>query len=254
MKVLILEDELITAEGLAFKLMTIRPQIQVVAILASVREAVEWFGNGNVADLAFFDIHLADGLSFEVFQQVEVGCPVVFTTAYDQYALQAFDVFSVAYLLKPIDRLSLQKALDKLDLLQGQHGSNIPSNLVEGFLKEENISTYKQRFMTRVGDRLLAFGIGEVSHFMADDKVVWMKLDNKRRYPIDYKMDELEVQLNPKDFFRVNRTYIIAFRSIKEVYLYSSSRLRVELETAEESEEIIVSRDRVEGFRQWFGK
>ncbi|MBK8393025.1 MAG: response regulator transcription factor [Saprospiraceae bacterium] len=254
MKILILEDEQITGEGLAFKIMSLRPEAKVLAIIPSVKEAVAWFTAGNEADLAFFDIHLADGLSFEIFNQIKINCPVIFTTAYDQYALRAFEVYSVDYLLKPVDKEAIQRALNKLEFLRENSKNSIPDEFVQSFLSSSQQQTYKQRFLVKVGERLLSFDVNEIMYFMADNKTVWMRLASGRRYPVDYKMDDLQQLLDPNHFFRINRSYLAAFKAIKEVYVYSNSRLKIELDKADNEEEVIVSRDRVEEFRNWMGK
>ena len=254
MKVLIVEDEQLTAEGLAFRLMSLRPGIQISAITASVDETVRYFEVHGQPDLAFFDIHLGDGISFEIFRKTEVKCPVIFTTAYDQYALKAFEVFAVDYLLKPIDKEALERSLQKFEMMTASTHDPVPQALIQTYLSEERKPLYKQRFMTRLGDRLLAFNTEEVDYFMADNKMVWMRLKSGRRYPVEYKMEELDQLLDPALFFRVSRTFIIAFDAIREVCIYSNSRLKVETQQHEKDEEIIVSRDKVEAFRNWFGK
>ena len=153
-----------------------------------------------------------------------------------------------------MDKEAIQRALNKLEFLRENSKNSIPDELVQSFLSTSQQQTYKQRFLVKVGERLLSFDINEIMYFMADNKTVWMRLASGRRYPVDYKMDDLQQLLDPNHFFRINRSYLAAFKAIKEVYVYSNSRLKIELDKADNEEEVIVSRDRVEEFRNWMGK
>jgi DNA-binding LytR/AlgR family response regulator len=254
MKVLIIEDEVLAAEGLIAQINRFDPNIQVIEVLDSVQSAVQWFQTHELPDVVFMDIHLADGLSFEIFEQIQVACPVIFTTAYDAYALRAFKVNSIDYLLKPVGEEELKKSFEKLRHLQGagnQPGMDL--HLLRQMLLQHT-PAYKTRFMVKVGDKLATYSSAEIDFFWGEHKVVWMRLQNGRKYMIDYTLEELEEMLDPTQFFRLNRSFIATYNAIKEVLAYSNSRLKVVLKEAPDKEDILISREKAEAFRIWLGK
>ncbi|MBK6930008.1 MAG: response regulator transcription factor [Saprospirales bacterium] len=252
MNVLILEDEDLAAWALISKLQRLDPTIEVLATLDSVRSAVEWCRSHPAPDLAFFDIQLADGLSFEIFEQVKVPCPIIFTTAYDAYALRAFRVNSVDYLLKPVDQDDLARAFSKLRQLQ--QPAALDAEAVRRILQTLKTPEYKTRFMVKIGDHLTAIVDTDIDFFFGENKIVWLRHQNGRKYPVDYTLDQLEEMLHPQQFFRLNRQYIAAIGAIKDVVSYSNSRLKVTLRDPLGSEDILISREKVEAFKQWLGK
>ena len=254
MKIIIVEDEYLAAEGLEMMLKKYDPSILVLEKLDSVVASVHWFNNNPAPDIAFLDIQLADGLSFEIFEQVKITCPVIFTTAFNQYAIDAFKVNSIDYLLKPFGVDDIKKAFEKLKILRG--GEVTPSALpdivaMQRVMLSLTQKQYKSRFMVKVGDHLSAISVEEVTYFYSENKITWLKHSNGRKYPIDYKLEELDTLLSPERFYRLNRTYIVALDSIKDVIAYSNSRLKVLLKDPPDKEDILISREKVQDFKNW---
>ena len=255
MKVIIIEDEKPAADKLELLLKRYDPDIEVIERLESVAGSVKWFKqNAHAADLVFMDIRLTDGTSFEIFRHVRILKPVIFITAYDEYALEAFRVNSIDYLLKPFSYDDLYRSMNKL--------SSLRENLINGNqrvdleelakLLEQVQQTYKQRFMVKVGDHIRSIPIGQITLFYADGRVVYILTDEGREYIVDFKMEELEEVLDPGLFFRINRTYTLHIEAIKDVVIHSNSRLRVVLHQ-DFDRELIVSREKVNPFKTWFG-
>ena len=253
MKVLIIEDEKLAVEGLKIQLQKFDPSIEVLADFDTVEDTVSFLKEGPAIDLAFFDIQLADGLSFEIFDQVSISFPIVFTTAYDEYALKAFEVNSIDYLLKPIGQEGLQRAFGKLG---SRTVKDAPPKLDIEALRQALLGeqkSYKERFMVKIGSKLASYSTNDILYFFGENKIVWMVNKEGRKYPIDYKLEDLQDLLDPKDFYRLNRTYIASHNSIEQVTAYSNSRLKIGLQSCS-NEDIFVSRDKAESFRIWFGK
>jgi DNA-binding LytR/AlgR family response regulator len=254
MQVIIVEDEALAAETLIRQIGRYDTNIQVKTVLDTVRGTVAWLQENPAPDLAFFDIHLADGLSFDIFEQVKITFPVVFTTAYDAYALRAFKVSSVDYLLKPVAEEDLRLAFAKLHTLRGAAPAlPFDPGLLRQWLLQEK-PAYKTRFMVKIGDKLLPVEATEVAFFYGENKMVWLRQFNGRKYPLDYSLDELEALLDPAQFYRLNRQYIVCFKAVKEAVAYSNSRLKVLLRDAPEHDDVVVSREKAEAFRLWMGK
>lgn len=252
MHVIIVEDEELAAWGLLSKLPRVDPAIEVVATLDSVKSAVAWLENNPMPELAFFDIQLADGLSFEIFDRVKVTCPVIFTTAYDAYALKAFKVNSVDYLLKPVSQEDLGQALSKLRQLRGAPQMN--ADLIRQMMETLRPDKAKNRFMVKIGDRLSSIDAQEIDFFFGENKTVWLRHRNGRKYVVDYTLEQLEDLLNPERFFRLNRQYIASLDAIQDTVSYSNSRLKITLKEPLGDEDILVSREKVEAFKEWLGK
>jgi two-component system, LytTR family, response regulator len=260
MKAIIIEDEELAAEGLSISLKKVEANIEILAVLDSVKAAVAWLKNNPAPDLAFFDIQLADGLSFEIFEQTPVNCPVIFTTAYDEYALRAFRVNSIDYLLKPIGTDDLMRTFEKLRLLKGETAP--PQYLSQDLIKQVMaIATqqvkapqYKTRFMVKIGEHLQTFPVEDIDFLMGENKIVWLYHKNGRKYVVDYTLDQLEDLLEPNRFFRLNRQFIASIETIKDVISYSNSRLKIVFKTPPNKEDIIMSREKVEAFKNWMGK
>ncbi|QHL88431.1 response regulator [Nibribacter ruber] len=258
LRALILEDEPLAANRLA-QLLQAQTQVPltVVATLASVQEAVQYFKEHPLPDLAFFDIQLGDGLSFEILEQVDVQCPIIFTTAYDAYALRAFKANSIDYLLKPIDDEDLTKALQKLQRLTTS-SSPTPApdaslHLLQQALQQlqsPSARAYKNRFVLKVGEHLRAIPIEEIDFFYSFEKATFLQTADNRRFALDYTMDQLEQLVNPQQFFRVNRGYLVQLQAIKDIIHYTNSRLKLVLRQHTQ-EEVLVSRERVSTFRAW---
>ena len=257
MNIVIVEDEIPAAEKLERYLFRYDPDIRVLAKLQSVSESVAWFKeNLNQVDLIFMDIQLIDGQSFAIFEQVEITKPIIFTTAYDEYALKAFEVNSIAYLLKPITFPDLSSAIDRLNLLQSTStDTKIEDPIAIGFKDLlagiTNQQKYKSRFMIKIGEHIRSVTVDKILFFYAEGRNAYITTDQGRRLIIDYKLEDLETILDPKLFFRVNRTFIININAIVDVLVYSNSRLKIITEVKAEKE-IIVSREKVGTFKQWF--
>jgi len=247
MNVLIVEDETPAAEKLERYLKKYNQDIQVLKTTTSISDTCEWLSaNQPSLDLIFMDIQLTDGLSFEIFNRVTVEKPVIFTTAFDEYAIDAFKVNSIAYLLKPITFMDLSSAMQKLDQMKKQLGDNTLNKVVSELSQKQ----YKSRFMVKVGEHIRSIKISEIAIFYAEGRTVYLVNSDQRKFIIDFKMEDLEEMLDPKEFYRLNRSFITNINAIDEVLVYSNSRLKV-LSNVKFDREMIVSRDKVSDFKNW---
>ncbi len=249
MKILLIEDEKPAARRLQKLVQEAEPTAEIVAVIDSVEDSVKWLKTFPAVDLIFMDIQLADGLSFDIFTQVDVSIPVIFTTAYDQYTLKAFKVNSVDYLLKPIDEEELASALSKFKML---HGQQVPqsSAFFEKLLQNIQQPAYRERFLVKMGQQFTSVNVSDVAYCYAEDGLVFLMLNNGKRMNIDLKMEQLEQELDPYKFFRINRGMLISPNSISKIHSYFNSRLKLEL-NPEHREEVLVSRERVSNFKNW---
>lgn len=248
MNVIIIEDEKPAARLLSRKLEKLN--ISVNQMLHSVEESLKWFSENSPPDLIFLDIQLSDGLSFEIFEQFPVKSAIIFTTAYDQYALRAFKLNSIDYLLKPIDEKELTNAVEKFrERVNKKAGLDL--QWIKSLLVSEE-KQYKERFSVKVGLQLKIIITPEIECFFSENKGTYIHTTENRNYLIDSTLEQLENELNPKEFFRVSRKFIVALKAIKEIQVYSNSRLKIILNTYKE-DEIIVSRERVSDFKNWIG-
>ncbi len=247
MKVLIVEDELIAYEKLKVLLLRIAPETVIVGHAKSVEEGVHLIENVRNIDLAFFDIQLEDGLSFSILEQVNSTFPIIFTTAYDDYAIRAFDHHSIAYLLKPIQKSDLENALKKYQTTQTP--SNYSAMLLEA-IKEARQINYKERFTVKIGDKIRLFDTKDIACFFSRDKGSFLCTNEGKYYLVDYPLDRIEALVNPTQYFRVNRKHIVRISRIEKVIQHSNSRLKVQLITPFD-EEIIVAREKVKNFKDW---
>lgn len=248
MKVIIVEDEKLSAEHLENLLKKINPTIEVVKVIDSVKNAVNEFNNGLNAEIVFLDIHLADGISFEIFNQVNLDIPIVFTTAYDEYAIKAFKVNSVDYLLKPIAIEELRNALLKFKKLTAQNTQQIVAQMQVAYQSLNR--QYKSRYMVKLGDQILTVKTDEINHFISEDGLTLLVTKQSKKYPIDYTLEQLELQLSPTDFFRINRKVIINISGVQKSSSYFNSRLKVTNSLIDDDNSII-SRERVNDFKNW---
>jgi len=251
MKVIIIEDEMLSAEHLELLLKRIDPEISIIGIFDSVKKSITEFEKGLKADLLFVDIHLADGLSFEIFSKISIETPVIFTTAFDEYAIQAFKVNSIDYLLKPIGLSELQVAVDKFkkwNIVNEKSLLEQLSHLYSSFNKQ-----YKTRFMVKMGDQIVSIKAEDILHFIAEDGIVLLMSKDVKRYPVDFTLDQIDEMLDPTVFFRINRKVIININAIQKVTSYFNSRLKVNaIQLSDDS--AIVSRDRVSEFKMWLDR
>lgn len=251
MKALIIEDEKAAVRNLQALLSEVAPDMEILGVLDSITEVIEWFDDHKMPELIFLDIHLADGSAFEIFGHVEITCPVIFTTAYDEYALKAFKVNSIDYLLKPIDRNDIRKALDKLNSLKNSSVSpeSDYTSLIHALRKEEG---YKTHFLIpSKGDKLVPVSVDMILFFHIDEGMVKAVLADGREYLFPQTLDELSDSLNPALFFRVNRQYLISRKVVLDIDLWFNGRLSVNLKVPV-PEKILVSKARVGEFKDWF--
>lgn len=250
-KVLIIEDEKPAADWLKQLILKFDSQITVLAIIDSVAGAEEWFQQHRAPDLVFMDIQLADGLSFEIFERVKVPCPVIFTTAYEEYAIKAFKVNSIDYLLKPIAWSELETAMQKFGK-QFQNAPEVPMVTTELLDKVREMlrKQYKTRFIIKVGEHLKSIPVEEIMFFYSLDKATFLCTNDFRNYLVDYSLDRISEMVDEQRFFRINRKYIISNQSMADIVVYSNSRLKIKLKKPDE-EPIIVSRDKVQDFKEW---
>ena len=251
MRVVIIEDERLSAEHLALMLHKSDSNIEVIAYLETVREATTAFSVGLSADLLFVDIHLADGNSFEIFSNTIIDTPIIFTTAYNQYAIQAFQQNSIGYILKPVTLSDLKFALEKfnkqLQLSTKQLTEKL--NLVNSSLNNQ----YKSRFLVRKGQTIDYVSTEAIVHFETRDSISFLVTTKGFRYPVDYTLEQIENLLSPKEFFRINRKIIIHINTIEKVDNYLNGRLKITGNQLSEDDSI-VSRDRVNDFKKWLDK
>jgi DNA-binding LytR/AlgR family response regulator len=255
MKVLIIEDEPFAQNELKRLLDKTDKAIIVLNCIDSVEDSVEWLTGNPAPDLIFMDIQLSDGLSFEIFKLTEVKTPVIFTTAYDEYAIQAFKVNSIDYLLKPVKQTELENALIKFKTLHEkpeQQPHAISFHQIEQLLSA-GIPKYKSRFIAKVGDQLKHIGVADIAYFKAEDNEVVLVTKNNNRYIIDYTLDQLGGLMDPINFFRLNRSYLITIGSIGKINKYFNSRLHIDLLPAT-NDTVLISRVRVPDFLKWMDK
>lgn len=252
MKVLIVEDESMAAKRLTNLLLKLEPDIEILDQLDSVKTAVKWLSN-NEADLLFFDIQLADGLSFEILNQVNVQTPIIFTTAFDEYAIKAFKVNSIDYLLKPIDPEELKRALEKFHQNFKHPEPQQPNMAMLEQAMKMLTKQYKERFVVKIGEHIHTIPVNDTAYFFSQDKATFLVTEEKKRYIIDYTLEEVEGLIDPQDFFRINRKYLVSMRAVKDIVSYTNSRLRIILHQSDEMD-AIVSRERVQDFKKWLDR
>lgn len=251
MRIIIIEDEKPAARLLQRKVEKLGLHIET--LLHSVEEALQWFNSNQHPDLIFLDIQLSDGLSFEIFEKIEIKSAVIFTTAFDEYALRAFKLNSIDYLLKPIDDDDLEFAISKFkNQFQKSSIASLDFEAIKRMLVNPTEKSYKQRFTIKIGEHLKMISIDEVECFYSENKGTYLHTLDNRDYLLDTTLEQLETELNPKDFFRVSRKFIIPLKTIKDIVVYSNSRLKVILPTYK-ADEVIVSRERVNDFKEWLG-
>lgn len=252
MKAVIIEDEKIAADLLKNLICQLDENIEVVTILQTVEDSVEWLSINQHPDILFVDIHLADGSSFSIFEKTEVKCPIVFTTAYDEYALKAFEVNSIDYLLKPINKDDLQRALNKYKNLKGERQEVDHKTLISRFLTESgNLNNYKEHFLVPERDKLVPLAAKDIAYIYIDLKLIKAVTFSGKVYYLNQNLDEMMNQLNTKMFFRANRQYIVSHEAIKDISIWFGNKISLNL-TIPIEEKIIVSKARVAEFKNWY--
>ena len=251
MKAVIVEDEIVAAQNLQRLIAQVNSSIEIVAVLKSIEETVEWFSANPNPDLVFMDIHLSDGSSFSIFEKVKVEAPVIFTTAYDEYALKAFEVNSIDYLLKPINIQHLERAIEKFSRLSGTkiNHEDVIANMLYAFQKEKTV--YKSNFLIPQKDKYIPLSVNDIAYIFSEHKIAKIVTFDNRTFHEHRSLDEIQRQLNPTDFFRANRQYIISHQAIKDISVWFDSKISVNL-CVDIPEKMIVSRTKVAEFREWY--
>ena len=252
MKILIVEDEKLLAKELEKMLLSIEPGADICAITQSVEETVQWLQQNDLPDLVLMDIELADGQSFDIFKRVQLDVPIIFTTAYDEFALKAFKVNSVDYLLKPLRETELKTAIEKFKKnKEHQHVSII--DLIKKIEQLSNQPGYRSRFLIKQGQKMTSIDISDVAYFFSENKCTFIRTYQNHKYIIDMALDDLEKELAPQQFFRANRQYILSGKSVVSIHSWFNQKLKVELNPSSE-EHIIISRDKANAFKAWMGE
>lgn len=259
MKILIVEDEPLAVRKLKRTVEEVSSQAEIIGSTNSIRSTVEWLRNNPAPDIILLDIELADGQSFEIFNQVEVKSTVIFTTSYNEFALKAFQVNSIDYLLKPVQKDALEKAFNKFNAIKKMHSApsgdafNIEELLKGLQQKMYATSNFKKRFLVKNGARLVSVEIDDIAYFYIEGRLVFFKTWQNKKFIVDYTMEELADTLNPDNFFRINRSCFITQKSVSQIEDHLGGRLFVQLTPLHEKEGL-VSRERVQDFKEWMGK
>lgn len=247
MNILIIEDENPAAKRLMQLIKEVLPKAFLYGNLDSIESSIDWLSSNPAPDLIFCDIQLADGLSFSIFEKIEVNSPIIFTTAFDQYAIKAFKLNSIDYLLKPIDPKELKHAIEKFQ--QQIQTPTLDFNKIKEIIQAEN-KTYKSRFLVKIGEKIQSIQASDAAYFYSEERITFLKTYENKKFILDYTLDQLENMLEPKQFFRLNRKYITSFSSISEIHTYSNSRLKIILKDCSDND-ILVSREKVGAFKDW---
>lgn len=250
MKVIIIEDEKPAAEKLLKAIQKADPSIEVSAVLNSVKTSVEWLQQNPMPDLLFMDIELSDGLSFKIFETININSPVIFCTAFDEYWQEAFEHNSIDYLLKPVKQEKLETALNKYDKLK-QHFATGFQQLLQ-WQQQSAGNGYKKRFLVKRGTDYVSVKTEDIAYFYAAHKLVCMVNSNNQKFILDQSLADIEKQLDPSQFYRVNRKYLIQLNAIKKIKTYPKSKLQLEVEPVV-NEDIIISQENVSAFKEWMG-
>ncbi|HEY6503656.1 MAG TPA: LytTR family DNA-binding domain-containing protein [Chitinophagaceae bacterium] len=259
MKILIVEDEELAVKKITKTLAGVEPGAEVVAVTDSILSTVNWLEENPAPDLILMDIELSDGQSFEIFNQTTIKSPVIFTTSYDEYALKAFKVNSIDYLLKPIQKEDLGAALQKLRQMKDLYKSEDTKpdvsidNLVKELQQKLQPKEYRKRFLVKHAQKLVSIEVDEIAYFFSDGRLNFFKTYDNRKFVVDYTMDELEDMLDPVKYFRISRSFYISVDSVDQIHDYFGNRLMLNLKPAVDKESI-VSREKVTDFKKWMGK
>ncbi|MBO9728959.1 MAG: response regulator transcription factor [Chitinophaga sp.] len=258
MRIVIIEDENLAIKRLSKLLIDTEKELQIEATLKSIVESVQWFKENPAPDLIFMDIELADGQSFEIFHQITIKCPIIFTTSYDQYALKAFEVNSIDYLLKPIEPADLQRSLDKYVQIKKLYAGQVTSpidvtRLLSDLQQKIGPKYYRSRFLVKSGAKMVSIETTEIAYFFREGRITFFKTFENRKFIADYTLDKIEEMLEPGSFFRINRSCLVATRSIQTVELFFGNRLELQLMPSFDGD-AVVSRDKAGEFKEWMGK
>ena len=244
-KVIIIEDEILIAERLKKMIESIEPEMKVIEVIDSVKEAISYLSD-SIPDLIFLDINLSDDYCFKIFEEVNVTCPVIFVTAYSEYAIKAFEINSIDYLLKPISIPNLKKSIDKYKSL-----TTFP-NYTKMMIDME--SRYRNRFLVKLNNQLKSISIDNIAYFFSEDKLTFACLNDGKKLPLDYSLKKIEEEINPNNFFRINKKYLISLNSIDEMYYVSKSKIKLQLKPTVEKEIIFVAIEKIGTFKVWLSR
>ncbi len=251
MKILIIEDEIPAAKRLEKLIYECRPDAEILDVIDTVEDALEWFRDSDEPDLIISDIQLSDGVSFQIYEELDLECPIIFSTAYDQYAIKAFELNSIDYLLKPYSKSALQKSFDKLDRFLPMQQKSLQEMDISTLINQvSNGNVYKQRFLISKADALIPISIDEIAYIYTEDKAVMIKTIDSKSFFINYSLDDLEAQLDPSKFFRLNRQFITSVKAIAKISQYFNGKLKIDLNPIQEGK-IIVSRAKTPVFKNW---
>jgi DNA-binding LytR/AlgR family response regulator len=254
MKILIVEDEDLAVKKLKKTLADFEESSEVTGTTDSIKSTVEWLQDNPKPDLILMDIELADGQSFEIFNLTEVKCPVIFTTSYDEFALKAFKVNSVDYLLKPVQKDELKAALDKFRKLKAESKNDVSiDSLVKELQQKLQPKDFRKRFLVKHAQKLVSIEVEEIAYFYSDGRLNFFKTRDNKKFIVDYTMDELEEMLDPEKYFRISRSFYVSVNSIEKIEDYFGNRLILQLKPAVDKESL-VSREKVTDFKKWMGK
>lgn len=259
MKILIVEDEELAVKKLQKALSGLEVESEITGITDSIKTTVEWLQQNPAPDLILMDIELADGQSFEIFNIIDVKSPVIFTTSYDEYALKAFKVNSVDYLLKPVQKEELKAAIDKYAAIKSSYNSKTNGagesidSLVRELQQKLQPKEYRRRFLVKQGQKLVSIEVNDIAYFYSDERLNFFKTKDNKKYIVDYTMDDLEDMLDPEKYFRISRSFYVSINSIDQIHDYFGNRLSLHLKP-EVDKEAIVSREKVTDFKKWMGK
>jgi len=253
MKAVIVEDEIIASQNLQRLISQADDDIQILTVLQTIEESIEWFSLNTTPDLVFMDIHLADGSAFSIFEKVKIDCPIIFTTAYDEYALKAFEVNSIDYLLKPISIKTFERAIGKLRnrVNTCTENSDILAKMLSSLKQTKDV--YKSHFLIPHKDKFIPLSVDNIACFYTENKMAKIVTVDNQTYTMDRTLEDLFVQLNPSQFFRANRQYIVSHKAIKDLSTWFGSKLSINLNVTV-PDKIIVSKARVSEFKTWYTK
>lgn len=253
MKVLIFEDETLAADRLKRLLLEIQPDAEVLEVVKSIKKGISWLQNNPEPDLILSDIQLLDGVSFDIYKAHPIGCPVIFTTAYDQYALQAFEVNSIDYLLKPIQQEKLQAALQKVNSTNEK--PIISSQDLDALMEmiEQRKTRFKSRFLVKLGQKIRSVAVNQILYFYTEDKLTFLVTSQGDKFPVDHSLEELESLLDPDHFFRINRKYTVAVEAIKDIHPYFKGRVKIDLHNSSD-DDIVVSSEKTPILKAWLDR
>lgn len=253
MNILIIEDEQLASKRLIKLIKEIDESVNIIEVIDSVESSIEWFQNNEHPDLIFLDIQLSDGLSFNIFKKVEVNSPVIFTTAFDEFALQAFELNSIDYLLKPIDEKKLELSITKYKKVKQNFSKKEINFNTEKLLQtlQKNKPTYKTRFLVNKGSSLIVIDIEDIAYFYTEDKLVFLITHDNKKYSLNTTLDKLENELEPQKLYRANRQYLVSVQAISEIHNHFNYKLKLKLAPKPISEDVIISKSKSADFKNW---